>query len=216
MKKWLVLFSMLFIVIGFSFSQDLIIQKNGKEINCKISKVDSTTIYFSIEKGDNMVDTYIHKSDVEKLIYEKDKPAIVYSDSITTEKSGLGYQYYCKGHMLTLGELSDKLKVNDLAYSKLESAKSVNTVASILGCIGGFCVGYTLGTAIGGGETSWVLAGIGVGVIIIDIPIAKSAEKKAKEAVHIYNSGIKKKSSSIDNELRLRITKEGIGFCMNF
>jgi len=63
MKKNFLLVIML-IIPFYVFSQDLIIRKNGKKIDCEIIKIDSLNIYFSLTKDGNKVNSYINKSEV--------------------------------------------------------------------------------------------------------------------------------------------------------
>ena len=47
----------------------------------------------------------------------------------------------------------------------------------LLGGIGGFLVGWTLGTALGGGDPDWTVAGVGAGFIALSIPFAIKVKK---------------------------------------
>ena len=46
------LLALLFIIPFFSYSQDVIILRNGKQIDCKITKVDNTVVYYDFVKGE--------------------------------------------------------------------------------------------------------------------------------------------------------------------
>lgn len=45
-------------------SQDLLNLRNGKKIECKITKVDSSTIYYNFIRGDRTLSTFIDKSNI--------------------------------------------------------------------------------------------------------------------------------------------------------
>lgn len=47
-----------------SFSQDLIILRNGEQIDCKITKVDSAIVYYDFFKGERKLSSYVAKSDL--------------------------------------------------------------------------------------------------------------------------------------------------------
>lgn len=49
---------------------------------------------------------------------------------------------------------------------------------NILAAIGGGLIGWPLGTAIGGGDPEWILAGIGAGVLAVAIPLAVIGQKR--------------------------------------
>ncbi len=62
MKKALLI---IFLIIPFvSFSQDIITLKNGKQIDCKITKIDSTIIFYDFYKGDRSLSSYVDKKDI--------------------------------------------------------------------------------------------------------------------------------------------------------
>jgi hypothetical protein len=115
-----------------------------------------------------------------------------------------------------MNQLVNTMKPNDQAYNQIKSAQSTYTMAMIFSCAGGFMVGWPLGTAIGGGEPNWAMAGIGAGLIVVAIPISQSFNKKAKQAVEIYNGGLQTSSFWDKNELKLSKTGNGIGLTLSF
>ncbi len=138
------------------------------------------------------------------------------SDSITMKKVFGGYQFYQGERLLKMSDLTITMVLNNEAYKQIKSARSAYTMASILSYAGGFLVGWPLGTAIGGGEPNWTLAGIGAGLIVVSIPITQSFNKKAKQAVDTYNGGLQTSSFWDKNELNLSLTGNGIGLTLNF
>ena len=138
------------------------------------------------------------------------------SDSITMKKVFGGYQFYQGERLLKMSDLTITMVLNNEAYKQIKSARSAYTMASILSYAGGFLVGWPLGTAIGGGEPNWTLAGIGAGLIFVSIPITQSFNKKAKQAVDTYNGGLQTSSFWDKNELNLSLTGNGIGLTLNF
>ena len=47
-----------------SFSQDLIILRNGEQIDCKITKIDSAIIHYDFFKGERKLSSYVAKNDI--------------------------------------------------------------------------------------------------------------------------------------------------------
>jgi len=45
-------------------SQDLIILRNGDSLNCKITKTDSLSVYYSILKNDRKIDSFMEKNEI--------------------------------------------------------------------------------------------------------------------------------------------------------
>jgi hypothetical protein len=61
-------FILIFTFPGFSsFSQDVIVKTTGEEIDCKITKIDSITIYLTMRSRGQVINTYINKSEVKQI-----------------------------------------------------------------------------------------------------------------------------------------------------
>lgn len=87
---------MLFYFISLSvFSQDLILRKNGEIVDCKITKTDSTNVYFTIKRGDQYVESFLDMQEIKDIKHKKDKAAI---DSIDQHKK--------YSHAFTIGILN--------------------------------------------------------------------------------------------------------------
>jgi hypothetical protein len=69
--KRTILFSLLIILCFCAFSQDIIITNSGKEVNCKITQIDSINIYLTIISKGRQINTYICKSDVKEMYFGK-------------------------------------------------------------------------------------------------------------------------------------------------
>jgi hypothetical protein len=131
------------------------------------------------------------------------------SDSIEIKKA-LGTIFRQNGKNLTPRQLLDITQSNTEAYKEMKIAKSNYDVGSVFGFAGGFLVGWPLGTAIAGGEPNWTLAGIGAGLIVVSIPFSTAYTKHAKNAVNLYNNGLK--STGLNNvDFKIGLTYNGIG-----
>lgn len=138
------------------------------------------------------------------------------SDSVSMKKVFGGYQFYQGEKRLNMNQLVNMMKPNNQAYQQIKSAQSTYTLSTIIGGVGGFMVGWPIGTALGGGDPNWTMAGIGAGLIVVSIPISQSFNKKAKQAVETYNSGLQTSSFWDKNELKLSLTGNGLGLTLNF
>jgi len=138
------------------------------------------------------------------------------SDSITMKKVFGGYQYSKANVTLTMNQLVSVMKPNEEAYKQIKSAQSNYVLATIISGAGGAFIGYPIGTAIGGGEPNWLLAGIGAGLVVISIPITQKVNEQAKQAVDIYNRGLQNTSFWYDKEIMLSASGNGIGFVLRF
>jgi hypothetical protein len=138
------------------------------------------------------------------------------SDSISIKKVFGGYKFYQGERKLSMSELVKIVQPNVQAFKEIKSAQSASTFATIIGGAGGALVGWPIGTAVGGGKANWVLAGIGAGLIIASIPISQSFNRHSKQAVSIFNNGLKTNSFWNKNELKFSLTEDGIGLTLKF
>ncbi|MBN2521363.1 MAG: hypothetical protein JXB17_12695 [Bacteroidales bacterium] len=68
MKKLIFLVSVIFTTY-YSFSQDIIIQKDGSSFECKITKVDSLNVYFNIFRNGQEISTFLNKNEIQSIQY---------------------------------------------------------------------------------------------------------------------------------------------------
>lgn len=115
-----------------------------------------------------------------------------------------------------MNDLVNILRSDAEAYPVIKKAKANNTLGSVFGGVGGFCVGWPLGTAIAGGEPEWGMLAIGGVCVAIGIPLSISAGKKANEAVSIYNSNLQESYRPAPIDIRFGAGDYGLGFVMKF
>lgn len=116
-----------------------------------------------------------------------------------------------------MGDLNATFEPASASAELLKKARRDNTIAMILGGAGGGLVGFSLGTALGGGDPNWAMAGIGAGLIIVAIPISNSAGNKTREAVELYNTSINSKKAIVSRpQFFLTTSATGIGFSLVF
>ncbi len=138
------------------------------------------------------------------------------TDSISIKKVAGGYKFYHGEKKLNLNQLVIMLEPNEKAHKQIKSAQSTNTLATILGFAGGFMVGWPLGTAAGGGEPNWAVAGVGAGLIVFSIPMSQKFNKQAKEAVDTYNGGLQTSSFRNKSDLRFSLSEIGLGLTLTY
>ena len=104
---------------------------------------------------------------------------------------------------------------NAVAMGYLNTAKGNAGFATVLSYAGGFLIGYPIGTAIGGGKPNWVLAAVGCGLLVIDIPIIGSSNKSLRKAVNAYNHN--EMASRVNKyDIRLGMNQNGLGLAFRF
>jgi hypothetical protein len=139
------------------------------------------------------------------------------TDSISMKKVFGGYQFYKAEKRLNMNQLVNAMKSNSQAYSQIKAAQSTYTLSSIMGLTGGFMVGLPLGTALGGGEPNWTVAGIGAGLLlVVYVPITQKFNKQAKQAIDTYNGGLQARSFWNESELGFSMTGNGVGLSLRF
>ncbi|MEM9389420.1 MAG: hypothetical protein AAGA02_03035 [Bacteroidota bacterium] len=131
---------------------------------------------------------------------------------ITYRKAFGGYVFEQDGKALKPKQMLDIFQNNEAAYKAMKKAKANYDPAIGLSFVGGTLVGWPLGTALGGGDPNWALAGIGAGLIIAAIPLGSAFNKHAIRAVDLFN-GDNDKSST---RLYYGLTNHGLGLELRF
>ncbi|MGB4846858.1 MAG: hypothetical protein WBP41_03020 [Saprospiraceae bacterium] len=101
------------------------------------------------------------------------------------------YRYAQHGKRIPMQKLTAIMKTSPVAYEEYKKAQSSRFFSAIVGGAGGFMIGWSIGDLIGGRKFNWTLAGIGAGLIIVNIPIHSTDVRHTRNAVHLYNSGLK-------------------------
>jgi hypothetical protein len=118
---------------------------------------------------------------------------------------------------MTVGELGKVMESNSDALKFIKKAKSNNVLTTILGGAGGALIGFPVESAIGSGDANWTLAGIGVGLVAIGIPISLGVHTNTKKAIDLYNSSL---NFTLYTEFKpiykILANGNGIGISMNF
>ena len=97
------------------------------------------------------------------------------AQKIEMEKVFGGYKYTQNGNIMRMNDLVKIMESNQQAFNFMKKAQSNNIMAAIFSGAGGFLVGWPVGTALGGGDPNWTLAGVGAGLIGIAIPFSSRA-----------------------------------------
>lgn len=127
-----------------------------------------------------------------------------------------GYQFSQGGDRLNFTQLARVVKPNPEAYKLAKSAKANNIYSSIIGGVGGFMLGWNIGTAIGGGNPNWLVAGAGASLIVIAIPISNSGMKQARRAAELYNDSAGYGILKNKQEWHLSLGSQGTGLVFKF
>lgn len=116
-------------------------------------------------------------------------------DTIEVRKSFWGTTFRHNGKTLRPRDLLDITVADPKAYEEMRIAKRNYDVGYAFNFAGGFFLGWPLGTAVGGGEPEWGLAGVGFGLTMVSIPFYQAFVKHTTKAVRIYNAGVAPKNT---------------------
>lgn len=106
---------------------------------------------------------------------------------IRMEKHFGGPRFYHHEKLLKPKEVLNIMASNEEAFNVFKKAKANYDAAQVIGFIGGFMVGWPLGTALGGGEPQWGIVAGGAGALLLSLPFSSEFKKHARNAVEIYN-----------------------------
>lgn len=101
---------------------------------------------------------------------------------------------------------------NSDALAYVRKAKANAGPANALAFVGGFLIGWPIGTAIGGGEPEWAMAGAGAGIIVVALPLISATKKNMQKAIQL------EKGANVSGSVRLdfEMGKNGIGLALKF
>jgi len=138
------------------------------------------------------------------------------NDSIIASKAFGGYKFEQDGKMLNPKAMLKIMEEDQEALIYMKKAKTNSDLSMVIGFTGGFLIGWPIGTAIGGGDPNWVLAGVGAGLLVLAIPVSKAYNTNALKAVELYNTS--QRSAYFQNgiDLNLGLTENGVGLKLTF
>jgi len=138
------------------------------------------------------------------------------TEPIEVTKLKRGYQYDQGDLTLTYQQMLTVVKSNEEAAKEVKSAQTNALIANCLAGAGGACIGWPLGTALGGGDPSWGMLGVGVVLVAVALPMAAGSDKKMRHAVETYNQGLTTGYYYPRPSLRLSGTQNGFGLVLRF
>lgn len=184
----------LFVVI--TAAQDIITQKDGTDIQAKVTEVGIDQISYKKYSNPNGPTYIISKADVLMITYENGEREVYASNFETNTKSLLPQG------MMTYNSWSGKVSVGGVTmenemleryftpedYKMFTNGRSSYVGGTIIGVIGAIPFGWNLGALAAGGEINREMF-IGGGIVMVGgLVISMIGENRIKEAVSHYNS----------------------------
>ena len=131
-----------------------------------------------------------------------------------------GSAIFQNGSKISLNEAKEIAKSNEEIVKKLSSAQINRTWGSIIGIPGGFAFGWTIGTSLGGNNTTtkpnWTVGGIGAAMMVFGTILQYKGDRQLKEAVSEYNTNIAKTTNLFTPEFYIVSSENGLGLAMSF
>lgn len=147
MKNLLVVSMMLCSV--FAFAQDLIVKKNGEEVNAKIIEVGAKDVKYKNSTNIEGPTYIIDKSEIVFLKYKNGEKEIFEITTIEKTSSNpgeylsIGSGYYKGDTKISKREFKQILATNEKAFREYKSGKTISNFGLILALSGAAVVGYS-------------------------------------------------------------------------
>ena len=126
-------------------------------------------------------------------------------------------KYYLNASDINFTKMLPIVKSNPVAYDYMKHAKGMNGISKGIVFVGGFLIGWPIGTHIGGGEANWNLVLYGAGTALLSVPFSLSSISNAKKSIKIYNSELDLQTLiEIKVEHQLPIETGSVKYILNF
>lgn len=142
------------------------------------------------------------------------------SDTLYVKQRFGEFTFYKGGQEIRAREFRETIVTNQQAKVSFRKGNNQRKLAGVFNFAGWFSIGWMLGSFLTSDSPDQVNLGIGaigLGSVLISIPIANSAVSNLNSATEIYNQGLKKDLGFWDrSELSLNISPNKIGINLNF
>src|SRR5687767_4050005 len=125
-------------------------------------------------------------------------------------------KFFYQGKLQRPNQLLKIMETNPGAHKQMKRAISTRTFGDVVGGIGGFMVGYSLGNSLGQNKLNKNTLITGGVLVVISLPISLSYNKSSVKAVKMYNEGLRTSTISDGVMLELRTSEDGVGLKLSF
>ena len=141
-------------------------------------------------------------------------------DSLHVTSSFGNLSFYHNGIPVNKRDYRNVINANPEAKEMFRKANNTGIIASTFNFIGSFGIGWTLGSFLASNspdEVNWKMGVVGLGSLLIALPISSSAERSHRAAAKKFNEGLNNNLSLLDRvELHLQISPNRVGLQFNF
>ncbi|MDX2190954.1 MAG: hypothetical protein SFY32_13930 [Bacteroidota bacterium] len=168
-----------------TFAQDLIIKKNGEKIYGKINNQDSTRMYFTTFRNDEVISSNILLSKIDTVFYNK----ISKADRIEIDND-FSRTYMYKGIEYSHKRLEEILIFDPESYIMYRNARNTKFFARAVLVMGSFLVLFPFSQLAFQKQPFWHSSLIGGGVALLSIPLFVIANERIYTSIQKYNKNI--------------------------
>ena len=140
-------------------------------------------------------------------------------DSLHVTSSFGNLSFYHNGVPVNKRDYQNVISANPEAKEMFRKANNTGIIASTFNFVGWFGVGWTLGSFLASNspeQVNWTMGAIGVGTLLISLPISSSAERSHRAAAKKFNEGSNNNLSLLERgELHLQISPNRVGLQFN-
>ncbi|MCC7332984.1 MAG: hypothetical protein IT232_10305 [Flavobacteriales bacterium] len=112
------------------------------------------------------------------------------TDTIQINKTFFGTVFKLNDKPLKPKQINNMMKNYPEAYDEMTKARDLHIASDIIGGVGGFLVGWSVGSAVSGGKISPNMFRLGAVLIGVSIPFHIFYDKKTTKVVRNYNQHI--------------------------
>ena len=134
------------------------------------------------------------------------------SDTIAVEKNRF---YYHGLQIESMRQMKSIVANDELAFKEVKKARVVAGFSEVISYIGGFAIGYELGSMIYGRFNPYVFGG-GIAVAGLGIGLGYLANSQLKKGAAIYNENLGKTSCGDPIQLDFGLMPGGLGLTLSF
>ncbi|GHT10438.1 hypothetical protein AGMMS4956_01780 [Bacteroidia bacterium] len=129
------------------------------------------------------------------------KSQVAEVDVIEVKTNFWGSRVYWGGNLLNLYQLNDMLQIEPLAAEAFKNYKKNMILAGTLAYIGGFMIGWSVGTVLADRGMNWAMMGVGAGFIVLPIPFSTKSVRQLHDAVGLYNDYLRRNTPVATTEV---------------
>ncbi len=157
-----------------------------------------------------LIGFYLHGQESEKAFNSEVFTVQNEERNLSFKSTIWSYNYYIGSQRVSYDTFRNKLNESNVinVNNMFNSGKNISIAGNIIGSIGAFCVGFDLGTRLGGNKGNTALLAGGGGVMLGGIIMYYAGAGKMKKALTLYKDNVA--------TLYVSPTQTGIGLCFNF